>query len=129
MIESPAGVRNLADMLAVGGVDAVLIGPHDFSVSHGIPEQYDHPLFCQEAKSVIRTCRERGVGVGIHFTAGDVERELRWIEWGCNFIVHLADTLFVANGIKQELQQLREILKDSAAAPGPAEQGVATHVI
>ncbi|MEA3337373.1 MAG: aldolase/citrate lyase family protein [Chloroflexota bacterium] len=110
MIESPAGVRNLPEILAVGGVDAVLIGPHDFSVSHGLAEDYDHPLFNQAARQVIETCGAANVGVGIHFVAGDLEREKRWIEWGCNLIVHRSDTLFIAQGINQELRGLREEL-------------------
>ena len=111
MIESPAGVANLPNLLAVGGVDAVLIGPHDFSISHGIPEQYDHPTFNEAAKTIIQTCRENRVGVGIHFIAGDVERQLRWIAWGCNFVVHRSDTSFIANGIKQELGHVRQLVE------------------
>ncbi len=116
MIESPAGVANLPDLLAVGGVDGVLIGPHDFSVSHGVAEAYSHPVFNEAAQQVIRTCRERGVGVGIHCAMADMELELRWIEWGCNFIVHGSDTLFIARGLHQSLSQLKQILSDKRAA-------------
>jgi 4-hydroxy-2-oxoheptanedioate aldolase len=97
-----------------------LIGPHDFSVSHNIPEQYDHPIFNEAARTVIQTCREHNVGVGIHFIAGDVDRELRWIAWGCNFIVHRSDTSFMANGIKQEIGGLREMLEEDVPIASPA---------
>ena len=115
MIESPAGVENLAAMLAQGGVDAVLIGPHDFSVSHGVPEAFEHPRFNEAAKKVVQTCREHGVGVGIHCINGDLQLELRWIGWGCNFIMHGSDTLFIARGLRQEIGQLKAMLAGDRA--------------
>jgi 4-hydroxy-2-oxoheptanedioate aldolase len=129
MIESPEGVSNLPDMLALGNVDAVLIGPHDFSVAHGVPEQYDHSKFKDAAKQVIQDCRERNVGVGIHFASGDIERELEWMAWGCNFIVHLADTLFIMNGIRDGLQALHQSRKNYVLDNAPAASQDSAHVI
>ena len=120
MIESPAGVENLPAMLAPGGVDAVLIGPHDFSVSHGVAEAFDHPSFNEAAKKVVQTCREQHVGVGIHCINGNLELQLRWIDWGCNFIMHGSDTLFIAKGLRQEIGQLKEML---AGGPGGTREG------
>jgi 2-keto-3-deoxy-L-rhamnonate aldolase RhmA len=107
-------------MLAPGGVDAVLIGPHDFSVSHGVAEAFDHPIFNEAAKKVVQTCREQHVGVGIHCINGNLELQLRWIGWGCNFIMHGSDTLFIAKGLRQEIGQLKEML---AGGPGSSGEG------
>ena len=115
MIESPAGLRNLPAMLAFGGVDAVLIGPHDLSISLGVPESYEHPLFEQMASEIIQVARAHNVGAGIHFTAGDMARARRWLDWGCNLIVHRTDTLFVAGGIHNELGALRQVYDDVSA--------------
>ena len=117
MIESPAGVENLPALLSVGNVDAVLIGPHDFSISHGIPEDYDHPLFEEQAKRVISVCRAQNVGVGIHFVTGSLERAVKWIEWGSNFICQRADTHYIAQGVQRELDYIRETLGDRAENP------------
>jgi 2-keto-3-deoxy-L-rhamnonate aldolase RhmA len=110
MIESPAGVENLPALLATGGVDAVLIGPHDFSVSHGVPEAYDHPIFNEAAKKVVQTCREHHVGVGIHWLNADLNVQMRWIEEGCNFIVHASDAMFIVRGLRQDIGQLKKML-------------------
>lgn len=115
MIESPPGVANLADLLAIGGVDGVLVGPYDFSLSHWVPEDFDHPTFEQAVRRVIRLCREGNVGVGVHHIAGSLEREQRWIEWGCNLIVHKSDTVFIAEGICNELLMLKQSLGDGDA--------------
>jgi hypothetical protein len=44
-IESVPAIQALDEILAVPGLDAVLIGPHDLSCSLGVPERYDHPEF------------------------------------------------------------------------------------
>ena len=110
MIESPAGVENLPSLLAHGGVDGVLIGPHDFSVSHGVPEDFDHPIFNEAARKVVQICRDHQVGVGIHCINGDFELQSRWQSWGCNFILHGSDTLFIINGLSREIGRLKEML-------------------
>ena len=132
MIESMAGVANLPELLDVRGVDAVLIGPHDFSVSHGVPEQFDHPVFVTALQSVIRLCRERGVAVGTHHLAGSPERERQWIEWGCNLIMHKSDTAYIVEGIAGELGALKETLGDGAVPtnlPFPFGVSAQQHVV
>jgi 4-hydroxy-2-oxoheptanedioate aldolase len=110
MIESPAGVENLPDLLTVEGVDAVLVGPHDLSVSHGVPEQYEHPVWEAAFRRIIDVCRDHGVSVGIHFVSGEMERALRWANWGCNLMCQRGDTLYVMQGLQQELPALRAAL-------------------
>jgi 2-keto-3-deoxy-L-rhamnonate aldolase RhmA len=111
MIESPAGVERLAHMLAGGGVDAVLIGPHDFSIAYGVPRLFDHPTFTQAVKRVIETCREHRISVGIHNIDADIQEQVEWAKWGCNFFVHGSDTLFVKNALQLGLGQLRRSLE------------------
>lgn len=128
MIESPAGVANLPNLLAVPGVDAVLIGPHDLSISHGIPEQYDHPTFVKVVEYIIQTCRAHQVGVGIHFISGSVDWALDWIRRGFNFISYRGDTLFVARGISQELHYLRSQLDGVQAGTDADQIGASGHI-
>jgi 2-keto-3-deoxy-L-rhamnonate aldolase RhmA len=125
MIESPAGVANLPALLSVEGVDAVLIGPHDLSVSHGIPEDYDHPLFEKTVQHIFETCNRHGVAGGIHFIADEMERARRWIEWGSRLVLYRSDTSFVARGINKELQALK--LSPPEAPTAQPEIGSAGH--
>lgn len=111
MIESPAGIANLPDILAVDGVDVILIGPHDLSISLGIPEQYDHPLFAEAVDSIIAHCKAAGVGVGMHVFFTGVDGAAKWFQRGMNFISYRDDTLFVAEALRHELGQLRKVLE------------------
>lgn len=110
MIESPEGIQNLEDMLAFGGMDAVLIGPHDLSISLGIPEQYDHPLFVDSVRQIITVCQSYSVAVGMHLTFGTLENTIRWVQRGFNFVAVRGDTLFIANSTRHELATIREII-------------------
>jgi len=112
MIESPEGAANLQAMLATGQVDGVIIGPHDLSVSCGVPEQYSHPTFLKTTQKIIDTCAALGVGVGIHVSNNSIESLEQWVKRGCNIILHQSDTRYIAEQTQQQLGQLRERLKD-----------------
>ena len=70
-IESVPALNALDDILAVPDIDALLIGPHDLSISLGIPEQYSHPRFEEAVQTVIEKGRSAGIGVGIHYSESD----------------------------------------------------------
>lgn len=108
MIESQAGLDNLESLLQVRGVDAILIGPNDLSISLGIPDQINHPKFSNAVQHCILLGRQYNIGVGVHFCDKDIETELQWIDWGCNLIVHLTDTLMIGHSMERDLQILRD---------------------
>lgn len=110
MIESATGIANLPDILAVGNIDAIFMGPHDLSVNLGIPEQYDHPRFLEAVDSVIAACRAAGVGVGMHVFFTDVKSAAAMFQRGMNFVSFKGDTLFVAEALRNELGYLRSVL-------------------
>ena len=129
MIESLAGVANLDQMLVYEGVDGVLIGPHDLSVSCGIPEQYEHPKFIKPVDQVIRICKEHSISVGIHVSWGDLEYERTWMQKGCNIVLHSSDTFCFASNMARELNVLREGVEDLNTKPSTAIDGRKGHAV
>ncbi|MCB9450670.1 MAG: aldolase [Anaerolineaceae bacterium] len=127
MIESPAGIANLADMLAFGGVDAVLVGPHDLSISLGIPEQYDHPQFIAALDGIIRTCQAHQTAVGMHLIFGTLEDRLAWVQRGFNFVSVRGDTLFIAQGAQHELTTIRSAVEGGEPSGITSDIGAAGH--
>jgi len=111
MIESAVGIANLPDILAVGHVDAIFMGPHDLSVNLGIPEQYDHPRFLEAVDQIIATCKAAGVGVGMHVFFTGVQSAAAVFQRGMNFISFRGDTLFVAEALRHELGHLRSVIQ------------------
>jgi len=117
-IESVPAIEALDDILDVGGIDAVLIGPHDLSCSLGIPEQYDHPEFDRAVRRIFGTARARGVGAGLHYFFPDkgLDLEVEWMRAGGNLVVHGADIIAAAVNLGAEIAQLREAVGDKGVA-------------
>jgi 4-hydroxy-2-oxoheptanedioate aldolase len=109
-VESPAALTALDDILEVPDVDALLIGPHDLTVSLGIPEQYDDKRFLEAVETVIHKGRQAGVGVGIHYSEPDgLEKLSAWIKSGLNFLIHSSDLRLVGQQLAEDLAQLRSV--------------------
>jgi 4-hydroxy-2-oxoheptanedioate aldolase len=106
-IESELAIRSLDDMLAVPGVDGLLVGPHDLSLSLGVPEQYDDPRFSEAIIRIIQKGRQQQVGVGVHFFP-DVSRQVAWAKAGANIILHGTDFDFFSKTLKSDLQRIRD---------------------
>ncbi|MCH8136680.1 MAG: aldolase [Proteobacteria bacterium] len=110
-IESVPAVENLDAILATPGVDAVQIGPHDLSVSMGIPEQYALPEFDKMVRLIITKARAANVGVGIHFW-DSLQQEIEWAKCGANIFLHSADVLLFTKALHKDLKEAREALGD-----------------
>jgi 4-hydroxy-2-oxoheptanedioate aldolase len=111
-IESVPAIENLDDILAVPGVDAVLIGPHDLSCSLGVPEQYHHPRFEEAVRTIFRKAREHNVGAGIHYWEG-LDTEIAWGQAGANLIMHSSDIALFGQQLHRDLATLRKALGDN----------------
>lgn len=114
-IESKPAMDRLDDLLSVPGVDAVFIGPHDLSVSLGLPEMYDHPEFEAAVRLIIRKCREHQIAVGIHFSESP-DRQIKWVAEGANIIIHSSDIAIFSQQLQKDINQIRRESGDTVAA-------------
>jgi 2-keto-3-deoxy-L-rhamnonate aldolase RhmA len=106
-IESRPAIKALDEILAVPGLDAVLVGPHDLSCNLGVPEQYDHPDFLAGCKTIFQKARAAGVGAGIHFW-GSIEQQTHMIRLGANMLIHSADILLFQKHLRADLDAIRQ---------------------
>ncbi|WP_099332745.1 aldolase/citrate lyase family protein [Actinomyces minihominis] len=95
-IESMEAVDNVAEILAVEGVDAVFIGPSDLAASMGLLGQQSHPDVVAAAHSVIAAAHAAGKPVGIN--AFDPQVAQSYLEAGVDFLLVGADVSLVARG-------------------------------
>ncbi|GAB3257539.1 aldolase/citrate lyase family protein [Larkinella harenae] len=114
-IESVPALERLDDLLSVPGLDAVFIGPHDLSVSLGVPEQYDHPEFKAAVRKIIHTTRAKGLSVGIHFSLSP-ERQIEWVKEGVNIIVHSFDLALFGQRLRSDISTIKAAVGDQSAA-------------
>src|SRR3954453_23377819 len=63
--ETVRAVEAADELLSLAGLDVIMIGPADLSISLGIPGQFDNPLLLEAVDRVIAKCNEHGVVPGI----------------------------------------------------------------
>jgi 2-keto-3-deoxy-L-rhamnonate aldolase RhmA len=80
MIEKDSAVENLKSILSVPGVDMVQFGPADYSMSIGIPGQWNHPRVRDAERFVIETALKMGVAARVEL--GDIREADRYVKMG-----------------------------------------------
>jgi 4-hydroxy-2-oxoheptanedioate aldolase len=108
-IESVPAVERLEQILAEPGLDGVIIGPHDLSISLGLPEKYHDPRFEDAVTQIISKVREKGLGVGIHFSEG-AELQIKWAQSGATIIIHSSDIALFQQRLKADITEIRRAL-------------------
>jgi len=110
-IESVPALRRLGQILAVPGLDGVIIGPHDLSVSLGVPEQYSNPRFEEAVEGIVSKVVEKGLAVGIHFPQ-DPDLQIKWAQRGLNIILHSSDLCLFQQGLERDITTIRRAIGD-----------------
>ena len=103
--EHARAVENIEAIVRVPGVDAVLLGPYDLSASLGKMGEIDHPDVVAAIGRVTDVCNAAGMPLGYFgVTAGAVRP---FAARGYTLLVAGVDTLYLANGAKALLEELR----------------------
>ena len=113
-IESIPAVERLDDLLGINGLDGVFIGPHDLSISMGIPEQYDHPDFIETVKVIIQKARKYTLGVGIHFSL-EPQRQIDWMKEGVNIVIHSSDMALFSQRLNEDMEKIKSASGDDTS--------------
>ncbi len=67
-IESKEGVSAVDEIAAIEGIDALLVGPNDLSVSLGIGGDVSNPQIKDSIGKMIHACKKHGKIAGAHMT-------------------------------------------------------------
>jgi 4-hydroxy-2-oxoheptanedioate aldolase len=116
-IESVPAIERLDAILAETGLDGVIIGPHDLSVSLGLPEQYHNPQFEDVVRMIISKAREKELGVGIHFSQ-ETQLQIKWAKAGVNIIMHSSDFALFRQRLKDDFTEIRLALGEKVSTKG-----------
>jgi 4-hydroxy-2-oxoheptanedioate aldolase len=117
MIESAPAVAKLDAILAVGGIDAVFIGPHDLTVSLDLPEQYEHPIVQEAITTIIRTCAAHGIPAGTQWWNTDLVR--RELALGGRFVLYANDRTIMKDGYAAAMATIRRHAEEVSAGATP----------
>lgn len=104
-IETEEAVKNVDEIAAVPGADALYVGPMDLSTSLGVFRRYDDPKFVAAVERVAEAAKRHGRILGILLPQPvDIGK---YRDMGFALITSGTDTLFLLNGARQTLQTLK----------------------
>jgi 2-dehydro-3-deoxyglucarate aldolase/4-hydroxy-2-oxoheptanedioate aldolase len=89
-IETVRAFEMREELLAVPGIDAVMIGPADLSISMGLPGQFQHPRMVEAMEAIRDSCERRGIAPGTQTRTLELARF--WRDRGMRFLGCSSDT-------------------------------------
>ena len=104
-IETVRAVEAADELISLKGLDVIMIGPADLSISLGIPGQFDNPLLVEAVDKVIAACNRHNVVPGIQ-TRG-VAMAKFWVERGMRFVGVAAEHVFLLEKCREAMAALR----------------------
>lgn len=90
-IEHIDAVDRLAEILAVPGIDAFIVGPYDLSASMGLPGQFEHCDFIAAMARITETAKALSKTSGLHVVEPDSAALRNAHELGHRFIAYSVD--------------------------------------
>ena len=105
-IEHVEGARQIEAILAVEGIDAVLVGPYDLSGSLGKPGRVDDPDVQTYIQRVREACIPRGKPLGIFTAEADAART--YIDQGFTLVAVGVDAVHLGHAAGASLARVRE---------------------
>src|SRR5579862_1150124 len=98
-IETRKALEAREELLSVPGIDAVMIGPADLSISLGVPGEFQHPKMVEAMEAIREACDARGVAPGTQTRTVALARF--WKERGMRFLGCGSDISFLFERAKE----------------------------
>lgn len=111
-IEHILSVHNIESILAVDGIDGIIVGPYDLSASMGIPGEYGHPDVVEALRKLEESTKKLGKPLGFHVIHSDYLKIMEKIDLGYTFLAFSIDFFFLGDSARSEMSKLRDILKN-----------------
>ncbi len=103
MIETAEGLKNVREIAATPGVDALYIGPSDLALALGLLPNHSppDPQFVQAIADIEAACRANGVAPGIQCATGAISAE--YTARGFNMITIVSDVPLLTGAVREHL--------------------------
>jgi 4-hydroxy-2-oxoheptanedioate aldolase len=107
--ESAAALARTEEIVAVEGVDMVLIGLNDLLADWGIPGEYDHPRVREAYAGTIAACRKKGKHCGVGGLATRPDLAAEFVKMGARYVSTGTDLGFLMGACAARAKEVREI--------------------
>jgi 4-hydroxy-2-oxoheptanedioate aldolase len=119
MVETADGIKNVGDIAATPGVDAVYIGPSDLALAMGYKPNHvpPHEDFLQVIRDILQACRDNGIAAGIQAASGSIASG--YTDQGFDMITVASDAAILASAVRAHLQAAKGGSATAGDAGGP----------
>ena len=107
--ESAASLAAMDEIVAVDGVDMVMIGSNDLLADLGIAGEYDHPKLHDAYQRTIAACRKRGKHVGVGGLASRADLVEKFVKMGARYVSTGTDLGFLMAEAQRRAKQVKDI--------------------
>ena len=107
--ESAAALAAVEEIVAVAGVDLVLIGTNDFLADLGRPGEYDHPKVHEVYERTLAACRRCGKHVGVGGLGSRPDLVQKYVAMGARFVSTGTDLGFLLAACTERAKQVRNL--------------------
>jgi 2-keto-3-deoxy-L-rhamnonate aldolase RhmA len=104
IIESSQAIDNIEDIVQVEGLDGVVIGPMDLSISLGCFKQFDSPRYLDAVEKVRQACRRHQKAMGHGCQGLDHAKQCR--DLGDTLLLVAGDDAFLVAEAQRFLKEL-----------------------
>lgn len=104
-IESRTALERCDELASVPGLDVLLVGPSDLSISLGVGGEWDHPRLDEAIQKVVDTCNRHGRSSAIQVRSAAMAN--KWIGRGMKLIGCANDQVLLWNAVSQLAGELR----------------------
>lgn len=108
-IEGEGALREFDEIIAVEGIDAVLLGPVDLSMALGVPGEVDHPKVVEAMKHMVKRAGERGVKCATFCM--DAQSAGMWLSQGMDFLAYHIDAMLIRGAAKAAVEEIQALMK------------------
>ena len=107
--ESAAALDKAEEIVAVDGIDMVLVGLNDLLADWGIPGEYDHPKVRAAYAATIAACRKHGKHCGVGGLASRPDLAAEFVKMGARYVSTGTDLAFLLGACTARAKQVHEI--------------------
>ena len=108
--ENADALARAEEIVAVEGIDMVMIGTNDLLCDWGIPEQYEHPKVREAYEMTIAACRRHGKHVGVGGLATRPKLVEQYLRMGARYVSTGTDLGFLMGACAAKAQQVRDMV-------------------
>ena len=103
-------MNRLDEILPVGNIDGLFVGPNDLTTSLGSPDELESERYVAALRTIVDKAESRGVPVMIHHD--DPEDSIRAVKSGARFVLHTYDGGIMMRAYRREFAELRRLVSE-----------------